>query len=29
MNVFLGFSAINAFTCRECGEGVATERAFQ
>jgi peptide subunit release factor 1 (eRF1) len=26
-NLFPGFSAMHAFTCRECGEGVAIERA--
>jgi hypothetical protein len=29
LNVFPGFSAMNAFTCRECGEGVATEPTLQ
>jgi hypothetical protein len=29
MNVFPGFSAMTAFTCRECGEGVAVERLVQ
>jgi uncharacterized protein with PIN domain len=25
LNLFPGFSAMHAFTCRECGEGVAIE----
>jgi hypothetical protein len=29
MNVFPGFSAMTAFTCRECGEGVTVERLVQ
>jgi hypothetical protein len=29
MNVFPGFSAMNAFTCRECGEGVAVQRLVE
>jgi hypothetical protein len=26
LNVFTGFSAMEAFTCRECGEGVTIKR---
>jgi hypothetical protein len=29
LNTFPGFSAMHAFTCRECGEGVAVERLVQ
>jgi ribosomal protein L40E len=29
LNVFPGFSTIEAFTCRQCGEGTAIERSGQ
>jgi hypothetical protein len=29
LNAFPGFSAMNAFTCRECGEGVTVEALVQ
>jgi hypothetical protein len=29
LNTFPGFSAMHAFTCRECGEGTAIEHALQ
>jgi hypothetical protein len=29
LNTFPGFSAMHAFTCQECGEGVATETTLQ
>ena len=29
MNTFRGFSVIEAFICRECGEGVSVERLVQ
>ena len=29
LNAFLGFSSIEAFICRECGEGVSVERQVQ
>ena len=29
INTFLGFSAIEAFVCSECGEGVAVARTVQ
>jgi hypothetical protein len=29
LNVFVGFSIMEAFTCSECGEGVAVEHRVQ
>ena len=29
LNTFAGFGAIEAFICRECGEGVSVERPVQ
>jgi hypothetical protein len=29
LNTFLGFSAIEAFICSECGEGVKVARSVQ
>jgi hypothetical protein len=29
LNVFTGFSAMEAYTCRQCGKGVLVERPMQ